>query len=387
MVRRGSTRLAVVLGAGLVASATAAAAALAPADAPPPPELDLPPLSVPAPPVETAAPVPKPPTAPASAVPPALESLPPLGAPIPAPVAPAPVAAVPLEIPPDRRPVLAVPGLPTPRVAPMPAPATTAPAPASDPGVLRLPTGRPAATGRAGGLAPVATLTPSPLPDGPPPLVPPAGDDPALEDGPPPLVPPAGAVGGGRPRLEGTPRYNPGPDPDPDAGTLALEPIPDAGLAPLPGRRDGPDPVDAGVVDGNGDDDPLPTRAPSRRRLFGLLRPAPAPAAAPPAPLDAGEPTRIEPREGDGRGPGDTETIRVQPRSDPAADAALKRRLESQIRSAMGNQLKALDVRVVDRTVYVRAAVARFWQKRSAKRTLESLPALAGYRTRIEVLD
>jgi hypothetical protein len=107
---------------------------------------------------------------------------------------------------------------------------------------------------------------------------------------------------------------------------------------------------------------------------------------APPSPVEAGAPTRIESHDG-ADGSSSIDAIRVQPRSDPAADAALKRRLESQIRAAMGGQLKALDVRVVDRTVHVRAAVQRFWQKRSAKRTLESLPALAGYRTRIEVID
>ncbi|MBX6315766.1 MAG: hypothetical protein IRY99_23050, partial [Isosphaeraceae bacterium] len=79
--------------------------------------------------------------------------------------------------------------------------------------------------------------------------------------------------------------------------------------------------------------------------------------------------------------------LAVEPRSDPAADAALKRRLEGQIRTAVGERVRSLDVRVVDRSVTIRARVDRFWQRRSVRRTLESLPGLAGYKTTIEVTD
>ncbi len=368
MIRRGSSRVAVGLSAAMVLTAGASA------DEPPPVAQVLPPLMVPAPPADAE---PAPASVPA-ALPPALESLPPLGPPVSVPATPAPVAAAPVvEIPPDRRPVLVVPGLPTPRRA------VTA-APATDSGVLRLPAGRQETMERPSGMHPEpapATAAPAPspmaepLPDGPPPIVSPADpSDPLLADGPPPLVPPNGpvAVPEGRPRLELP------------AGRSASAPsTPILSLEPDRGRpRDtssGPDTshtVDAGAVP----ESPEGSRAPSRRRLFGLFRaPTPAPANPPPAPVAASEPTRIESR--------NSETIQVEPRSDPAADAALKRRLEAQIQGAMGNQLRALDVRVVDRTIHVRAAVTRFWQKRAARRTLETLPALAGYRTRIEVID
>lgn len=79
------------------------------------------------------------------------------------------------------------------------------------------------------------------------------------------------------------------------------------------------------------------------------------------------------------------EAITVEPRSDPAADAALKRRLESQLQAAYGDHLKSLEVRVVGRGVTVHARAARFWQRRALRRSLESFPALAGRRANIEV--
>lgn len=380
MVRRGSSRVSVVLASALGVSAGFSSAGFSSAEEPAPVVLALPPLAVPAPPADVR-PAPDTTTPPSS--PPALESLPPLSSPIAVPVAPAPVAAAPvLEIPPDRRPVLAVPGLPTPRAASTPA------APPAESGVLRLPTGRQDAVDRPSGIQPgptssrdteLAGTVQAPLPeaDGPPLMVPSNGaGDPLSAEGPPPLVPPGGAeaIPEGRPRLERpATRYAS----DPAQPFPLLEPPRGGSLDPPPStRRNPPNTVDAGIVGSP----PEEARAPSRRRLFGLFRRADhAPDVPPPSPVVAGEPTRIKPQDG--------ETIQVEPRSDPAADTALKRRLEAQIQSALGNQLKALDVRVVDRTVYVRAAVTRFWQKRSVRRTLETLPALAGYRTRIEVID
>jgi len=46
-----------------------------------------------------------------------------------------------------------------------------------------------------------------------------------------------------------------------------------------------------------------------------------------------------------------------------------------------------IEVRVVGRNVAIRAEASRFWQRRSVKRTLESLPGLTGYRTTIDVGD
>jgi hypothetical protein len=77
--------------------------------------------------------------------------------------------------------------------------------------------------------------------------------------------------------------------------------------------------------------------------------------------------------------------ITVEPNTDPAADAALKRRLEYQIRTAYGDHLKTLEVRVVGRNVSIHARALRFWQRRGLRRSLESLPSLAGLRKTIEV--
>ena len=82
------------------------------------------------------------------------------------------------------------------------------------------------------------------------------------------------------------------------------------------------------------------------------------------------------------RGPGEP-----KPKSDPAADAELKRRIERQVREALGDRVRSVEVRVVGRNVAIRAEASRFWQRRSVRRTLESLPGLAGYRTTIDVGD
>jgi hypothetical protein len=71
--------------------------------------------------------------------------------------------------------------------------------------------------------------------------------------------------------------------------------------------------------------------------------------------------------------------------SDPAADTAIKQRIERRIRTVYGDQLRALDVRVAGRDVTINAKVLRFWQRRSMRRSLESLPLLAGYKSTIHV--
>ena len=90
---------------------------------------------------------------------------------------------------------------------------------------------------------------------------------------------------------------------------------------------------------------------------------------------------------GRGRWDDDVDSIRVDPKSDPAAEAAMKRRIEKQIRESLGSRLKAFDVRVVGRDVVIRAQAARFWQKRSDRTTIEALPALSGYNVLVEVVD
>lgn len=92
------------------------------------------------------------------------------------------------------------------------------------------------------------------------------------------------------------------------------------------------------------------------------------------------------PMNGRGRAnPANNSSIRVEPRSDPAADASLKRRLEAKVKDAVGDRADDIEVRVVDRNVVIRAKVDRFWNKRGVRRTIENLPALAGYKARVEI--
>jgi hypothetical protein len=87
-----------------------------------------------------------------------------------------------------------------------------------------------------------------------------------------------------------------------------------------------------------------------------------------------------------GRGSGGPDdAISVEPRTDPASDAALKRRLEHQIRTSLGDRVRFVEVRVVGRDVSVVARASRFWQRRSVRRSIESLPLLSGVRSRVEV--
>ena len=75
--------------------------------------------------------------------------------------------------------------------------------------------------------------------------------------------------------------------------------------------------------------------------------------------------------------------MRVEARSDPAADAALKRRIERQIAQTLGNRVRSYEVRVVGRNVTIRAVPVRFWQRRAVRTTLESLPTLSGYKATV----
>jgi hypothetical protein len=80
-------------------------------------------------------------------------------------------------------------------------------------------------------------------------------------------------------------------------------------------------------------------------------------------------------------------SVTVEPRSDPAADAALKRRIERQIRDSVGGRIRSYEVRVINRDVLIRAKAARFWQRRGVRHSLESLPALSGFHSRVEMVD
>jgi hypothetical protein len=78
-------------------------------------------------------------------------------------------------------------------------------------------------------------------------------------------------------------------------------------------------------------------------------------------------------------------SISVEPRTDPAAEAALKRRVDRQIRETLGNRLRSYEVRVEGSEVTITARTARFWQRRGVRNALESLPALTGYKATIRV--
>jgi hypothetical protein len=84
-----------------------------------------------------------------------------------------------------------------------------------------------------------------------------------------------------------------------------------------------------------------------------------------------------------------------QPEKEPAGedrsqlqgDAAIKRKIEKQIRDTLGDRVRSVEVRVSGKNVLVVAQATRFWQKRLVRRTLETLPGLAGYRARIQLED
>jgi hypothetical protein len=214
-----------------------------------------------------------------------------------------------------------------------------------------------------------AATTPQPLivkpalplqDDGPPPLdVPPTSTD-----GPPPLDGPsemrrlperplnaAGAVS--RRRVDPT---------DLDTGDRPAQI-----LEPIDSDRNLPPALTLEAQDHDGEILPKDAKpqAPPRRR-FGIL----------PAPYTARARANSAVKD---------PAIRVEPRSDPAADAALKRKLETKVKEAVGDKAREVEVRVVDRNIVVKAKVDRFWNKRPVRRTIETLPALAGYKARVEI--
>lgn len=232
-------------------------------------------------------------------------------------------------------------------------------------------------------LTPPADLTkpveaPSPPPDNPPPRVVPAPRIPSTA--PKPVIPSLEPIESeeSAPALAG-PAEMSGADPATGprfstevpsrAGSqpLSLEAVPFDELDPdaKPGAR-----PRTGASRPTGPRDSIDTNpppAPRRSRLFGWLQP----------------PSYLRDRRSSDGG----DSIEVEPRSDPAADAALKRRIERQVRDSVGDRLRSLDVSVVDRNVTIKARVDRFWHRRNVRRTLENLPGLSGYRTRIDVID
>lgn len=83
----------------------------------------------------------------------------------------------------------------------------------------------------------------------------------------------------------------------------------------------------------------------------------------------------------------DRPSVTAEPSTDPAAGAAVKRRVERQINDLLGDRVRDVEVRIVGRDATIRARANQFWQRRSVRRTLETLPVLAGYRTSVVLID
>jgi hypothetical protein len=122
---------------------------------------------------------------------------------------------------------------------------------------------------------------------------------------------------------------------------------------------------------------PQPAQAPARRsRLFGFLAgPAPTP-ARPPSPSPAASRTTAPGR-----------PVAAAPVEDPAADSALKRRIERQAREVVGTRARSVEVKLDGKEAAVVVSGVKFYQKRAVRKQLEGIPALSGLRSTIEVVD
>lgn len=182
----------------------------------------------------------------------------------------------------------------------------------------------------------------------------------------PPLEPASPARPGEVPPLIGPSSST--ASPTPGAAHLPLQPASPPAPTALPSTLE--------AIPGSGSNvEPPPARP--------APRPAPPPLRRTPGILGRFLPPPFSP----GRGGAEPTTITVEPSTDPAAEAALKRRIERQIRESLADRVREVEVRVVGRDVTIRARATRFWQRRAVRRTLETLPGLSGYRPRIEILE
>lgn len=67
------------------------------------------------------------------------------------------------------------------------------------------------------------------------------------------------------------------------------------------------------------------------------------------------------------------------------ADREQEQRVESELRKRLGRQLRDVNVRIKGRRVWVRADANFLWNRRNVRRTIETLPELAGYRIEADV--
>ncbi len=246
------------------------------------------------------------------------------------------------------------PAAPTPIPAPTPAPSPT-PAPvAARPrrAVMAIP-------GLMGTPAARSTITSTPTT--------PAIDRP----GSPPLDGPIEM-----PTVSPAARSRSGPLPGPSDRPVVLEstPFDDGASLGLPAPRTAPPARRATSTPIRPEATPSPAQAPARRaRFFGLIPgQAPAPRSTRPAPVPDDEPGR---------------SIVDGPLPEPTAEVALKRRIEHQAHLAVGDRARSIDVKLVGKSANVQARGVKLFQKRAVRKALESLPALSGLRTTIDVMD
>ena len=155
---------------------------------------------------------------------------------------------------------------------------------------------------------------------------------------------------------------------------LSIEPLEVPSAVRVPTRPFATRPVPRRTPGAGTADPPVEEKGPSApRRAPGLLGrlfgfPAPQPSREPPR-----SPSRS--------------TSRRDLESESDAELVAKRRIERQIRETLGDRVSRFEVRITGRNVVIVAQPSRFWFRRSVRRSLETLPALEGYRSRIELSD
>lgn len=291
----------------------------------------------------------------------------------PKPIIPAPPAIV--RPKPENRPMLAIPGV-------------TAPA-SRHPAGYRPPVGGPISQGNT---VSAPTLDALPLPSDFPPPRPSLGPS-GLPLTDLPSTPPLDAL---PPRLEnaaparspnGSRLSRPGPATAPPIGEsipLTIEPFDEepATARGATGRSSSARTMDGRASDVGAsrstrpDDDPITPRPAPRRApgLFGRLF-GPPPAPLPPPREESRTAEKPRPRRDS------------DPDSAPDPDILARRKIEKQIAATLGDRVRSVEVSVTGRNVEIRAQPTRFWLRRSVRRSLETLPAIQGYRARIEVTE
>ena len=184
-------------------------------------------------------------------------------------------------------------------------------------------------------------------------------------------------------------------------------------FAPLPAGRTGSPSEDSSTLDVDSIPEPIPSRSGSTtsrgsvesRRLDPLpdstpARPTPTPAPGPvqgsrrgrffgflpgQAPAPGATLARNPARSASSSAPGLAEA--GDAKAEPNQDANLRRRIEAQARAVVGDRTRSVEVRVVGKSAVIQARGVKFYQKRAVRKSLESLPAITGLRTTIEVND